>query len=73
MAADWRAFPYTSALPAFQAADDAWDAELRRLFKDAACMARYQERGRGPEGSELRRLYDAKHAARARWHASSAP
>jgi len=45
------------------AADDAWGAELRRVFGKNAGEARYQLRGEGVPGSLLRRLYDAKLAA----------
>jgi hypothetical protein len=45
------------------AADDAWSAELRRLFGSSAGNVRYTKRGEGEPGSELRRLYEAKVAA----------
>jgi hypothetical protein len=70
-AAAWHAHqtdrdPYTEAL----AADDAWGAELRRLFGKRAGDVRYTERGAGEPGSELRCLYDAKLAADERlWRA----
>ncbi len=44
-------------------ADDAWGAELRRLFGKHAGDVRYTQRGKGEPGSELRRLHDAKMAA----------
>lgn len=50
-----RQFPYTPELKPFQDADDAWDAELRRKFGKSAGDARYEARGKGEEGSELRR------------------
>ena len=40
-------FPYTPELKPWQEADDAWGAELRRVFGREACNARYQVRGRG--------------------------
>ena len=45
------------------AADEAWSAELRRLFGAKAGDVRYTKRGEGEPGSELRRLHDAKIAA----------
>jgi hypothetical protein len=66
-----RRFPYTDQLAPFQSADDAWSAELKRTFGKDACNARYTERGKGSEGSELRRLHDAREAARLAWHASA--
>lgn len=50
------------------AADNAWSAELVRVFGPAGRRReRYLPQGRGEEGSELRRLYDAKTAA---WEAA---
>jgi len=66
-----RKFPYTAELPTFQAADDAWGAELRRVFGKDACNARYLPRGKGAEGSDLRRLHNAREAARLAWHQSA--
>ena len=45
------------------AADEAYGAELRRLFGKLAGDARYAPEGDGEPGSELRRLRDAKLAA----------
>lgn len=67
-----RYFPYTAALKPFQDADDAWSAELQRVFGKDAGQARYEPRGKGEEGSELRRLHDTRDAARAAWHATAA-
>lgn len=64
-------FPYTAELAPFQAADDAWSEELRRVFGKNAGQARYESRGRGEEGSKLRKLHDARESARAAWHQSS--
>jgi len=47
-------------------ADDAWSAELRRRFGKNAGDVRYTAKGKGPTGSNLRRLHDAKIAADAR-------
>lgn len=45
------------------AADDAYGAELRRLFGARAGDVRYTLKGSGKPGSELRRLRDTKLAA----------
>jgi hypothetical protein len=42
------------------AADDAWSAELTRLFGKQAGDKRYTKEGKGEEGSELRRLHNNK-------------
>lgn len=52
---------------AFTAADHAWSRELRSLFGKEAGDVRYTKIGRGAEGSELRRLHDARDAARVAW------
>ena len=64
-------FPYTPELKPFQDADDAWSAELVRLFGKSAGDARYGARGKGEEGSKLRQLHDARMAAQSRWHQSA--
>lgn len=64
-------FPYTAELKPFQDADDAWSAELQRVFGKNAGQARYESRGKGAEGSELRRLHDARDAVRVAWHLSA--
>lgn len=64
-------FPYTAELFPFQQADDAWSAELHRVFGNDAGQARYEPRGTGEPGTELRRLYEARTAARAAWHRSA--
>lgn len=64
-------FPYTAELKPFQIADDAWSAELKRLFGKQAGDARYGTRGKGEEGSALRRLHDARMEAQRVWHASA--
>lgn len=65
-------FPYTPALKPFQDADDAWTAELRRVFGKRAGDARYGTAGKGEEGSVLRRHHDARAAARIAWYATAA-
>lgn len=62
-----RKFPYTPELKPFQDADDAWSAELVRVFGNDSGTARYQPRGKGAEGSTLRKLHDAREAAREAW------
>jgi len=47
-----------------QTTDDAWSAELQRQFGKRAGDVRYTPQGRGEPGSELRRLHDAREAAR---------
>ncbi len=64
-------FPYTPELKPFQNADDAWSAELTRVFGKNAGQARYEPRGIGSESSELRRLHDARMAAQSIWHSSA--
>lgn len=44
-------------------ADEAWGAELRRMFGKAAGDIRYRAAGTGLPGSHLRHLHDAKLAA----------
>jgi hypothetical protein len=66
-----RSFPYTPELKSFQDADDAWGAMLRRVFGKRSAEARYTSLGKGEEGSELRRLYEARTAAQSAWHASA--
>ena len=65
-------FPYTPELRPFQVADDAWGDELRRVFGKNAGQARYETRGKGEPGSELRRLHDAREQARVTWRRSAA-
>lgn len=52
---------------AFNAADAAWSAEIKRVFGAKNQDARYYPRGKGEPGSELRRLYEARDAARIAW------
>jgi hypothetical protein len=66
------AFPYTPELKPFQDAEDAWTAEVRRIFGKRAGDARYTAEGKGIEGSTLRKLHDAREAARLTWHRSAA-
>lgn len=64
-------FPYTPELKPFQDADDAWSAELVRVFGKESANARWQPRGKGEPDSELRRLHDARERARVVWHLSA--
>jgi hypothetical protein len=66
-----RDFPYTPARIPFLEADDAWSAELQRQFGRNAGQARYEVRGKGEEGSELRRLHDLRMTAQAAWYQSA--
>jgi len=59
--------PNWNKLPEFQAADDAWSAELARQFAKNAGDFRYTSRGRGDPGTPLRALYDTREAAREAW------
>lgn len=59
------------AYEAFSTADDAWQAEIVRLFgRPDAGDVRYKKAGRGESGSELRRLHDARMAAMFTWEGS---
>lgn len=49
---------------AFQKADDAWGAELQRLFGKNAGEVRYTDAGKGKRGSPLRHRYNEREAAR---------
>jgi hypothetical protein len=64
-------FPYTDLLKTFQYADDAWSAELHKVFGKDAGQARYEGRGKGEEGSKLRYLHDARETAREAWYRSA--
>lgn len=64
-------FPYTAELKPFQDSDDAWGAELKRVFGKRSAEARYTSLGRGEDGSELRRLHDVRQAAQSTWHSSA--
>jgi hypothetical protein len=64
-------FPYTRELKPFQDADDAWSAELRRVFGKHSGDARYTPIGKGEEGSVLRQLHDARETARIAWFNSN--
>lgn len=55
------------AAQAFRLADDEWKRQLEEVFGRAAGDARYDERGRGEEGTPLRRAYDDRDAARIAW------
>lgn len=57
------------AYTAFNAADDAWQAELEDAFPDAH-EARYLPRGHGKPGTPLRAAYEARQAARIAWESA---
>jgi hypothetical protein len=63
-------FPYTPQLKPFQDADDAWQAEINRVFGKKS-NARYLDIGKGESGTVLRSLYEARMAAKAAWRNSS--
>lgn len=52
------------AWDAYCAADKAWQEALNAQFGRDASMARYEKRGRGEPGSQLRDLYEAKERVR---------
>ena len=58
-------------LKAFQAADDAWSDELRRVFGKKAGQARHDERGKGQKNTALRKLHEAREDARLAWYRSA--
>lgn len=64
-------FPYTPELAPFWRAFDAWLDEIIRVYGPDS-GAGWDERGRGAEGSHLRKLWDARHAARQAWLRSAA-
>lgn len=66
-----RHFPSTPQLKAFQDADDAWDGELRRVFGKQSALARYTNLGKGEEGTAVRKLFEARDAARTAWLSSA--
>ncbi|MBY3038918.1 hypothetical protein [Rhizobium laguerreae] len=52
----------------FQAADQAWNAQLIYVFgKKSAPYMRYNTAGRGMPHSNLRKAYDVREAARKTW------
>lgn len=55
---------------AWIAADAVWSEELRRQFGRDAGDIRYTGRGRGLEGSELRRLHDEFRRTGDEWRAA---
>ncbi len=48
------------AFKLFADADAAWDAQLVAAFGSRSGDARYDERGRGQDGSPLRAAYEAR-------------
>lgn len=58
-----------AARKAFQAADDAWAAELQRLFGSVeAGEVRYTSQAKGIPGTKLYELHYARDQARVAWH-----
>jgi hypothetical protein len=53
----------------FLDADTEWSKELLRQFGRGAGDARYEKRGKGDQGSTLRKLHDAREDARHEWEA----
>ena len=49
--------------------DQAWQAELVKVFGKRAGDMRYVKAGRGELGSALRAAYEARTAAQEAWHA----
>ena len=64
--------PIHAAYYAFQAADDAWSAELQKQFGRNAGDIRYTPRGRGEPGSKLAELHAEFHRTQAEWTAAIA-
>lgn len=56
------------AYQAYKQAEDQWQSALEASFGKDAGDARYDTRGMGPEGSRLRKLYDAYMRANMAWH-----
>jgi hypothetical protein len=57
-----------AAANAFKLADEAWNAELLKVFgKKSGPAMRYVPAGRGMHGSNLRKVYEAREAARTAW------
>ena len=54
----------------FQDADDTWEQHLRVAFGAEARQARFQARGEGEPGSEMRKAFDDRTAARIAWENS---
>lgn len=50
----------TETFKRFADADAAWDAQLVAAFGSRSGDARYDERGRGQEGTPLRAAYEAR-------------
>jgi hypothetical protein len=50
--------------------DQAWSAELQRLFGKRAGDVRYTKQGKGAPGTALRAIYEAREAADIAWNAS---
>jgi hypothetical protein len=63
----------SAAHKAYAEAEKLWEEALEARFGKNAGDARYDHRGKGEEGSALRRLYDAYMAANRAWHALRDP
>lgn len=58
---------YKDLTAAFQAADDAWQAELVRTFGKNAGDVRYTRFAHGETGTPLRAAWDKRDAAEKAW------
>lgn len=56
--------PYQAS---FQAADNAWSAELKRLFGKHSGDVRYTKKGKGTPDSVLRALWELRELQRQLW------
>lgn len=52
---------------AFDETDAYWTDALQLDFGNEAGQARYEARGKGQPGTDLRRAYDARETARSAW------
>lgn len=55
------------ACAAFNNADYEWHEALIEAFGREGGQARYEERGKGEDGSDLRAAYEARESARLKW------
>lgn len=60
----------TEACIALTCADDAWHKLLRAAYGRSATAARYDWRGRGVPGSELRMMFEWRQVCVAKWLAA---
>ena len=56
---------------AFEDSDAFWQRALELDFGNDAGQARYEPRGKGEPGTDLRSAYDARERARSTWAASA--